>query len=255
MGPPIEGQNVFGGYVSSLTMDAIAVGVGRTYYYKYYPGDKEIIERWESGNLFSPKPKLSKLDLIPYTVINRDEYLPHKVSFDIRVNKVDENFPTEKQLADISTYLRSMEKPHKRTFVCFYLPGMTVDAGAWATAHFNPDLKVWISYINKVTSDASKHLDILADKYSDGNISFIFFSYDSKGKNSWVGNGVLELSIKDKGKRIIKRWKKEIGRQGANYEIYMGSVIHSVRSMDAKFICEDGTTYTQKDISLKRLLD
>lgn len=253
IGPPIEGQNIFGGYVSSLTIDAIAVLVNGTYYYSRL--NKEIVEQWSSGELFSPKPKLSKSDLIPYTVINRDEYLPHKMSFDIRVNKVDGKFPTEKQLADISTYLRSMEKPHNRTFVCFYLPEMEVDEGAWATAHFNPDLKVWISYTNKVTEDASRHLDILADKYSDGNISFIFFSYDSKGNESWIGDGVLELSIKDKSNRIIKRWKKEIGRQGANYEIYMGAAIHSVRSMDAKFICGDGTTYTQKEISLKRLLD
>lgn len=253
IGLPMEGQNVFGGYVSSLTMSATAVLVDGTCYYSQ--PDEEIVKQWSSGELFSSKPTLNKSDLIPYTVINRDEYLPHKVSFDIRVDKVAGEFPTEEQLADISIYFRDMEKPHERTFVCFYLPGMTVDAGAWATAHFDPDLKVWISYTNKVTEDATKHIDILADKYADGNISFIFFSYDSKGNESWVGDGVLELSIKDESNRIIKRWKKEIGRQGTNYEIYMETTIHSVRSMDAKFICGDGTIYTQKKISFKRLLD
>jgi hypothetical protein len=32
----------------------------------------------------------------------------------------------------------------KRTFIAYYLPGMIVDSGAWATTHFNPDLQVQI---------------------------------------------------------------------------------------------------------------
>tara|TARA_Y100001972_G_scaffold36162_1_gene44709 strand:+ start:10392 stop:10505 length:114 start_codon:yes stop_codon:yes gene_type:complete len=31
---------------------------------------------------------------------------------------------------------------YDRSFVVFYLPGMEVDAGGFATAHHNPDLKV-----------------------------------------------------------------------------------------------------------------
>ena len=35
-------------------------------------------------------------------------------------------------------------KDYERTFIAYYLPGMKVDAGAWATTHFNPDLKIFI---------------------------------------------------------------------------------------------------------------
>ena len=51
IGHPMEGQNIFGGHVSTLTMDAIAVGVGDTYY--YYRKDEAVIEQWKSGELFS----------------------------------------------------------------------------------------------------------------------------------------------------------------------------------------------------------
>ena len=178
-----------------------------------------------------------------------------KVSFDIGVTQVNGKLPTEKQLADISTYLRTQERPHERTFVCFYLPGMEVGAGAWATAHFKPNLKVWISNTNKVTANDSKTLGILADRYSDGNISLVFFSYDLRGEWSWVGDGVLMLSIKDNNGKTIKVWERNINRQGASFEIYMGSAIGLVRSMDAIYTCEDGNVYSQGAISLKRLLD
>ena len=75
---------------------------------------------------------------IPYTVINREEFLDHKVSYDIMVDVVDGRLPTEDALAAISNSLRSKEQKYERMFVCFYLPEMKVDAGAFATAHHKP---------------------------------------------------------------------------------------------------------------------
>ena len=53
---------------------------------------------------------------------------------------------------------------------------------------------------------------------------------------------------------IIKEWEKSIDRQGVSLEIYIGSAIHSVRSMDAEYKTNNGKIYTQKNISLERLL-
>ncbi|MEE9296503.1 MAG: hypothetical protein V3W34_16285 [Phycisphaerae bacterium] len=82
--------------------------------------------------------------LIPYTIIKRDELGSIKVSFDLRIDLVDERLPTKQELEAVSRHLHSKEKVHERTFVLFYLPGMKVDAGAFARAHHNPDLEVEI---------------------------------------------------------------------------------------------------------------
>ena len=36
------------------------------------------------------------------------------------------------------------DQQYERTFIEYYLPGMKVGAGAWATTHFDPHLKVTI---------------------------------------------------------------------------------------------------------------
>lgn len=226
---------------------------------KQVKNDNELLasqlQEARSATRVSSRTKKATKELIPYKIINREEFLDYKISFDIRVGRVNGKLPTEKQLADISHYLKSKEKPHKRTFVCFYLPDMEVGAGAWATAHHNPDLKVWISHSNKVTTGATNmHLGILADRYSDGNISVGFYSYDSKGSYSWVGEGLLTLIIKNEKGKIVKECEKSIDRQGVSLEIYMGSAIHSVRSMDAEYKTNNGKIYTQKNIPLERLL-
>ena len=62
-----------------------------------------------------------------------------KKSFDIRVGLVDGRLPNKEELATISAKLRN--KSFDKTFVCFYLPGMVVDAGAFAIAHHDPDTR------------------------------------------------------------------------------------------------------------------
>lgn len=96
--------------------------------------------------LEDPKPKTPApgelvndvSQLIPYEIIDRDASPPFKVSFDIRVNLVDGRLPTNRELEDISKYLRSDAEKYNKTFVLFYLPGMEVDSGAYATAHHTP---------------------------------------------------------------------------------------------------------------------
>jgi hypothetical protein len=48
-------------------------------------------------------------------------------------------------LKRLAIMLRRDGRRHfERLFITYYLPGMRVGAGAWATTHFNPDLKVRI---------------------------------------------------------------------------------------------------------------
>lgn len=104
----------------------------------------------DSGRLESPElaPPVSAIkrenehpDLIPYTIIQSSEVLQYKKSFDVEVDLVNGRLPTEAQLASISNYLRNSAGVHERTFVVFYLPGMVLDHGGFATAHHNPDLE------------------------------------------------------------------------------------------------------------------
>jgi len=61
IGPPIEGHNVFGVPVSSLTLTAIAIAVpGNTYLLKedtvyYQEKDEELIKKWKSRELIKNK--------------------------------------------------------------------------------------------------------------------------------------------------------------------------------------------------------
>lgn len=81
------------------------------------------------------------LELIPYEVVNRDDSPPFKVSYDIKVNAVNGRLPTKEELKHISNHLRSQEEDYERMFVLFYLPGMKMDSGAYATAHHTPRLE------------------------------------------------------------------------------------------------------------------
>ncbi|OGE83037.1 MAG: hypothetical protein A2Y39_07045 [Candidatus Delongbacteria bacterium GWF2_40_14] len=78
---------------------------------------------------------------VGYSVIQRNSVPNIKVTIDIRLEKkVDKVF-----LNEFALYLKKNEKvKHKNMFICYYLPDMTVGAGAWATTHFNPNLDVRI---------------------------------------------------------------------------------------------------------------
>ena len=102
----------------------------------------------------SSPPESEKL--INYKVINRGEHGNIKLSYDLRVDIVDGRLPTADELEAVSRYLHRKEKRHDRTFVTFYLPGMEVGAGAFATAHHNPNLEV--SVLEFMIPDQYKHL-------------------------------------------------------------------------------------------------
>lgn len=65
-----------------------------------------------------------------------------KISADIVISRpIDRS-----ELSRIArTIYKALKGPRfKRVFITYYLPGMDVGAGAWATTHFNPFLKITI---------------------------------------------------------------------------------------------------------------
>ena len=78
---------------------------------------------------------------VSYSVIDTDIVSGIKRSLDVRLNKkVSEN-----ALRAIALKLRAGDsREYDRTFIVYYLPGMPVGAGGWATTHFDPTLDVRI---------------------------------------------------------------------------------------------------------------
>jgi hypothetical protein len=78
---------------------------------------------------------------VSYTIIEKSSMGNIKLSIDIRLEqKVSKDF-----LQKLALKLRQDEPiKYDHIFICYLLPGMTPGAGAWATSHFNPNLKVEI---------------------------------------------------------------------------------------------------------------
>lgn len=78
---------------------------------------------------------------VSYIIIEKSSMGNIKLSIDIRLEqKVSKDF-----LQKLALKLRQDEPiKYDRIFICYLLPGMTPGAGAWATSHFNPNLKVKI---------------------------------------------------------------------------------------------------------------
>lgn len=83
-------------------------------------------------------------ELIPYEILKRSEMGSAKLSLDIEVPLIEERLPTAEEFGAISQHLVEQSSGHERTFISFYLPGMEVGAGAYATAHHNPGMEVKI---------------------------------------------------------------------------------------------------------------
>lgn len=119
-----------------------------------------------SGNGYSATP-------IPRDVaveVLREQTLHHFWrSLAIRLNRK----VSEDELAVIARELRSRDpKEYDRTKICYYLPGMEVGAGAWASSHFDPDLEVRILglpadlsvFTNEAVPEGSTRVAMWADE-------------------------------------------------------------------------------------------
>jgi hypothetical protein len=78
---------------------------------------------------------------VSYSIIDSHTLPGVKRSLNVRLNKK----VSQETLQAIALELKSQDsRRYDRTFIFYYLPGMTPGAGAWATTHFNLDLEVRI---------------------------------------------------------------------------------------------------------------
>ena len=126
------------------------VAIGIFYYVKYeeYKEQQEVKRIKEINSAKEMEVINAKIakTLIPYKIIDKTENKKlNKLTLYIEVNVVDNRLPNKEELGKLSNYLvRTEDKVFSNTWVFFILPGMKKDAGAYATAHHNPNMKVEI---------------------------------------------------------------------------------------------------------------
>jgi hypothetical protein len=92
--------------------------------------------RVELEKIFDSREK--EASVLNYTIINRVLNLSYKASYDVRISKK----LSKPDLRRISFDLQEKSSSAKKVFVVFYLPGMQLNAGGWATAHQGEDVRI-----------------------------------------------------------------------------------------------------------------
>jgi hypothetical protein len=91
------------------------------------------------GLTLSWSVQAEKLEKKIYSIASDKSLRDEKRSVDVKLDKK----VSAEALKNIALTIKRMEqKDYKRTFIAYYLPDMEVGSGAWATSHFNPELKV-----------------------------------------------------------------------------------------------------------------
>ena len=154
-----------------------------------------------------------------FTIENKSSFRQVKASLDIRLKKAVD----KQKITAIAQKLRKNNKGYERLFICYYLPDMKIGSGAWATSHFNPDLKV---NILGMTQDEESELiskkDIIKGKIlgkwiDRGGVGGIYTIFED--------DGILKLNVKYKDgssskKDLKKKIVKEIKRLYQNSQEY-----------------------------------
>lgn len=123
-------------------------------------------------------------DALPGVIRNLNVRLSRKVS--------------EQTLRAIAFKLKAEPPPYDRTMIYYYLPGMTVGTGAWATTHFTPDLEVRI--IGLTVEDENK----LVNQPEPANRETIGHWLD---ESPFVGSRIT--IFREKGKLFIEQTYKD----------------------------------------------
>lgn len=84
-----------------------------------------------SSNLSATPEQIERVVIPRYSIIKEEKMPPYKIAYDIRI---DEKY-SKAELELIRSEILEETGDYERTFILFYLPGMEVDAGAWARGH------------------------------------------------------------------------------------------------------------------------
>lgn len=140
---------------------------------------------------------------ISYFIINDQSYTNIKRSVDVRLK----DRITIKQLSALAHEINNLnDKSFKRTFILYYLPEIKVDSGAWASTHFNPNLKVKI--LGATLEQATK----LTESIAKDNKAIIGIYFKELGDLSHQ-----LIVFKEKNKILIKETYSDNGQRTKEY--------------------------------------
>jgi len=162
----------------------------------------------------------SNVDPNDYSIIRIETIGNYKASIDVRLKR--ELYKSEiEQLA--YTLKKNLSKKYERIFICYYMPGMKVGKGAWATSHFEPDLNIFMT--SNFYDDTKKNnfentfkvKDVLKNfkkKYPTSHIigkwyennNFIIIFFRQKHKNYLIEINT-KSNIMDKPFELLKKKK------------------------------------------------
>jgi hypothetical protein len=160
--------------------------------------------------------KKASLDEVEYEIVNDESYLDCKR----RVNVSLAEKVSRKVLEALAHKIKnSSSKKYKRTFICYYLPDMTIDAGAWATTHFTPTLEVKILGLSledeSMLKDRRKSKEAnspeeLVGRWLDTSVAGLEHEITVFKKN---GKFYMRNSYKDKSESTHECRKRRIGNK------------------------------------------
>jgi len=149
-----------------------------------------------------------------YSIIKKESIPSIKASIDVRLNREFNKTSIEKLARKLK---KDLQEDYDRIFISYYLPGMKVGSGAWATSHFDPDLEVntapYYDDTKKNTKTDNSKTDKLINKLLAEN-----GSADILGKWS-QGDGVLVVIFKKNDNYYINEMEIEKLRIGKNWEL------------------------------------
>ena len=174
---------------------------------------------------------------LTYRIIQENKIPKIKRSVDIRINlRVSED-----ELREIALKIKAKDKSqYERTFICYYLPDMIVDEGAWATTHFNPELEV------KILGATEEELEILGEALTsdiereiigmwlDENITAKIALFRKNGKS------FIEMTYKDGSVGTYEMIEKNT-RRGLRFDNKKGSAFgdHYLININGKLELRD----------------
>lgn len=139
------------------------------------------------------------LENVEYSIIHKLTMGRMKCIMDIRLSKkVSKAF-----LSRLALKLRDQEPiQYESMFICYYLPGMSVRSGAWASTHFMPDLEVKILGLTQQEEQAL----INSSEYPKTDIIGQWFSQTLPNKTTLVReeNAIFMIQEFKDGSKIRK---------------------------------------------------
>lgn len=169
---------------------------------------------WIALSYEGEQPEVSILGKYDGYIINSETMDKYKKSINIRL----QHKLTSGQLTEIANYLRRKNKEYDYLFILYYLPGMVVGNGAYATTHFTPGLSVDMvgsDEFERETEKANKRQVVesgeVVGKWEDNSLGHRIIIQIYKRKNQYImrhieGGEYYERKLKYTRFRGLKRF-------------------------------------------------